>query len=94
MENSNKDIKEIRVSELTVFTVEETKNSLDEFLAKDEKVKLIFENVSAIDLSYIQLLYSLKNAQNKDKVIFDFEDSITPEIEELLINTGFSEITE
>ena len=94
MENSDKDIKEIRVSELTVFTIEETKNSLDEFLEKDEKIKLIFENISAIDLSYIQLLYSLKRTENQDKVTFEFKEAITPEIKEILTNTGFSELTE
>ncbi len=94
MDNSDKDIKEIRVSELTVFTIEETKNNLDKFMGKDEKVKMVFENVSSIDLSYIQLLYSLKKTDNQNNVTFEFEEGISPEIKEILINTGFSELTE
>ncbi|MFW5821511.1 MAG: hypothetical protein ACOCWA_09480, partial [Bacteroidota bacterium] len=70
MENLTKDINEIRISDLTVFTIEKTKNDLDKFLQKDNQTRVVFENISAIDLSYIQLIYSLKKSKKADKIIF------------------------
>ncbi len=92
MKNPDKDLKEIRISDLTVFTIEDTKDQIDEYLKSGNKVRIIMEKVTGIDLSYIQLIYSLKKSAGGGKLFYEFEEDLSPEIRELLQNTGFTDI--
>ena len=92
MKNSEIEIKEIRVSDLTVYTAEETKQKADELLKGGERVKIVFENVSGIDLSYIQLICAIRKNQGSGELSYEFEGELPDEIKDLLINTGFAEI--
>ncbi|MFW5878049.1 MAG: hypothetical protein ACOCUP_02935 [bacterium] len=92
MKNSDKIVKEIRVSDLTVYTVEDTKLKADELLQKGNRVKIVFENVSGIDLSYIQLIYAIRNNDKSLELSCEFEGDLPDDIRELITNTGFAQI--
>jgi hypothetical protein len=83
---------EIKVSDLTVYTVEEIKREIDKYLENDESFKLVFENISGIDLTYIQLILSLQSLEEGKKLRYEFRGDIPDEIINLLVRTGFSDI--
>lgn len=82
----------ITLSELTVHSIEKTKAELDKHLQEKRDVTLIAESVTAIDLSYIQLILSIKKRAADSHIKVEFKGEPKEDVGELLTATGFSTI--
>lgn len=82
----------VTLSELTVHSIEKTKAEIDKHLQEEKDITLIAENVSAIDLSYIQLILSIKKREADSRIKVVFKGEPKEEVSELLAATGFSTI--
>lgn len=87
-ENS-KNPEAIRLTELNIQSIEETKRLIDEQIASKDSVEVIAENINTIDLSYLQLILSVRKTESKKHVSFEFEGSVGENLKFLLNNTGF-----
>jgi len=79
-------------NELTIFSIESMKDKIIEAVMKYDHVEFALKNINNVDLTFIQLLYSVKKtaeALNK-KVSFDVE--LPDDIKSLLNNSDLSKV--
>lgn len=79
-------------NELTIQTIKDIKNSIEETICRYKIIHIHVSNVSSMDLTFIQLIEALKEKCKKNKIELDIKLSIKNEIENLLINTGFNNL--
>jgi len=80
----------LKLSELTVQTIENTKAKIDEFILKGKDLNIVLEDISSIDLSYIQLILSLGKSKMNEPVKIVFKGEMQESIRIMLDNAGFS----
>ncbi len=79
-------------NELTIFSVESMKDMIIEAVMKYDQIGFALKNVNNIDLTFIQLLYSIKKSAKKlnKKVSFDIE--LSDDMKSLLNNSDLSKV--
>jgi anti-anti-sigma regulatory factor len=80
--------------ELTLINAQEVKAKLHEALKKYQVLKVSVRNILSIDLSIIQLLYSLSKTAGQMKKSVTFDIVLPPEIDPLLRKAGFKSLLE
>ncbi|MBU8891908.1 MAG: STAS domain-containing protein [Bacteroidales bacterium] len=79
-------------NELTIFSVESMKDKIIEAVTKYDHIGFVLKTVNNMDLTFIQLLYSVKKTaetRNK-KVSFDVE--LSDDIKTLFNNSDLSKV--
>jgi hypothetical protein len=80
----------LTLSDLTINKIESVKLEIEKMLEVDETIILTSNNLNNIDITGIQLLYSLQRLNAKEgKKKVTFHLSITNEVEELINQAGF-----
>ncbi|HYC87440.1 MAG TPA: STAS domain-containing protein [Chryseosolibacter sp.] len=76
--------------DLTIAQAGQIANKLKEMLKKDESLRVTIQNVTSMDLTFIQLLYSFTKTcrQQNKKVLLDIK--LNPDLELLLSKCGFN----
>lgn len=81
--NTKNNILSITIDKVfSINSIVELKNTIQEKLSKIEKVECNLKNIEVIDISAIQLIYSLKQELKNRKITF----SIKHNIEENMLN--------
>lgn len=79
-------------NELTIFSIESMKDKIIEAVMKYDHVEFALKNVNNVDMTFIQLLYSVKKTAEtlNKKVSFDVE--LSDDIKSLLNNSDLSKV--
>ena len=77
-------------NELTIFSVEAIKDNIIEAIKKYDMIEFVLKNISNMDLTFVQLFYSIKISAEKlnKKVSFDVE--LSDDIESLFENSDLN----
>ncbi len=79
-------------NELTIFSIEGMKDQIIDTVNKFEDIKIELKNVNNMDLTFVQLLYSIKiTAEEQDKKV-TFNADISEDIKTLFENSDLSKI--
>ena len=76
--------------QLTIYNIEKIVESLKSNLKKYKFVNILTEGVENIDLSFVQLLYSIMKSGKKDGYEVNLSINIPDDLKILLNNAGFS----
>lgn len=85
----DKSVKIILQKELTIFTIEELKTKIVDVLKKYDEIQIQISNVENIDLSFLQLIDSLKKSAHKKNKKVEMNVELPENLEELMSNAGF-----
>ncbi len=79
-------------NELTIFSIESMKDKIIESVMKYDQIEFALKNVNNIDITFIQLLYSIKKTAEElnKKVSFDVE--LSDDIKSLLNHSDLSKV--
>ncbi len=83
-------VKLVLEGELTLANASEIKNIFSESANEYEKINISLKNIKSIDLSFVQLLKSLKNNTLKNKKKLEIDYDLSQNILELLNNSGIN----
>jgi len=75
--------------QLNINTINKITESVSSNLGKEQAIKLTVKDVDTIDLTFIQLLYSIKNSGTKKGCNVTLLMTLNEEIKSLIINAGF-----
>jgi MFS superfamily sulfate permease-like transporter len=79
-------------NELTIFSIEIMKDKIIEAVMKYDQIGFELKNVNNIDLTYIQLLYSIKKTAEKLNKKVSFNVELSDDIKSLLNNSDLSKV--
>lgn len=79
-------------NELTIFSIESMKDKIIETVLKYDDIKIELKNVDNMDLSFVQLLYSIKITANKLNKKVSFDVSLSDDIKSLFNNSDLSKV--
>ncbi|OFX23556.1 MAG: hypothetical protein A2041_15025 [Bacteroidetes bacterium GWA2_31_9b] len=77
-------------NELTIYSIESMQDQILNTLEKHKSISINIQNVSNIDLSFIQFLYSLKITANEQSKQVELFANLTKEIQVLFSSSGIS----
>ncbi len=75
-------------NDFSIASIESIKKEIEELLTTSDKLVIKGENIKTIDLTGIQLLYSLRHTDKDNKKI-TFEITLKEEVQNLLGKAGF-----
>ena len=79
-------------NELTIFSVENMKDKIFDAVKKYNNIKFELKNINNMDLTFVQLLYSVrKTAQELNKKV-SFTAELSEDIKSLFDNTDLNKI--
>jgi len=79
-------------NELTIFSVEGMKDKIFEAVKKYNDIKFELQNINNMDLTFVQMLYSVrKTAQEKNKKV-SFNTELSDDIMSLFNNSDLNKI--
>ena len=93
--SGDKDSKGVTVllnGDLTLQNSEDIKQELSSIVGKYLKITIKSDNIENIDLSYIQLLFSIYFYQKKLSINVDIDMKLNDELESLVKHSGFGNI--
>ena len=79
------------------ITIQQTETLKNELLSTIKKMNSIYisgKNIEDIDVTFIQLMYSLKSSMTKQNKQINYDIELPEELTELLDNTGFKSLNE
>lgn len=79
-------------NELTIFTIEKLKNKMLETFEHYDTIEFNLKKVHNIDLTFIQLLFSLKNTAQKRNKKISLQADISEDIRLLLNNADLNKV--
>jgi len=77
-------------SELTIYSIENIQEQILNTLEKHKSISISIQNVSNIDLSFIQFLYSLRITANEQSKQVEMFADLNKETQVLFSNSGIS----
>jgi anti-anti-sigma regulatory factor len=93
--SGDKDSKGVTVlinGDLTLQNSEDIKQELSSIISKYIKITIKSDNIENIDISYIQLLFSIYFYQKKLSIDLDIDIKLNDELESLVKHSGFGRI--
>jgi len=87
--------KKIRITlknELTIYSIESIKDKIIESVMNYDQIEFEIKEVNSMDLSFIQLLYSIKITAETLKKIVSFNVNLSDDIKSLFNNSDLSKV--
>jgi len=78
--------------ELTIFSIEKIKDQIIDTYKSNEEIHFKLKDINNMDLTFIQLLFSLKQSAIKNKKIVTVESELSEDILSLLKNADLHRI--
>lgn len=82
------------IGELVLKHAKYIQTELGNYAAKATSFKLVINNPEALDLSIIQMIYSLKKSLLQDQKTFNLQLMLSDEQKSILIHAGFKDLIE
>lgn len=79
-------------NELTIFSIESMKDKIIETVMKYDHVEFALKNVNNVDMTFIQLLYSVKKTAESLNKKVSFNVDLSDDIKSLLNNSDLSKV--
>ncbi len=83
-----KNVKFILEGELTIKNAKEIRQSMDAAISEHEGFEVVLENVLSLDVTFLQLLYSMEKTIRSQQKTMDLKMNLTAEIENILKYNG------
>jgi anti-anti-sigma regulatory factor len=77
--------------EFAIFNVKDVKGNIDEALEQNKKLVLDMKDMDNLDLTAIQLILALKEKAKDYKKGIEINISLTEQMNQILINSGFNQ---
>ncbi|MBI9052529.1 MAG: hypothetical protein JEY96_01845 [Bacteroidales bacterium] len=93
--SKNKEEKKVKITfenDLTIYSIEDFKAKFIEAYNKYDVINIKLKNVNNVDLTFIQLLYSLKEDSKKTNKSISFDFEFPEDLELLLNNSDLSKV--
>jgi len=78
--------------ELTIYSIEKIKEDFSKAFTKYNNIKITLKDVTNIDLSFLQFMYSIQKSAKKNNKTLSFDIKISEEIQLLINNSGLEKI--
>ena len=79
-------------NELTIFSIENMKDKIIEAVKKYDIIEFKLNNVSNMDLTFVQLFYSIKTFAERLNKKISFDVELPDDIESLFSNSGLNKV--
>ena len=79
-------------NELTIFSIENMKDKIIEAVKKYNIIEFKLNNISNMDLTFVQLFYSIKISTEKLNKKISFDVELSDDIESLFTNSGLNKV--
>jgi len=89
---NDKKIKIVFRNELTIFSIEGMKDEVNKALKNYEEINIEVKEVVNLDLSFVQLLHSLKLTAAESKKKLSLKVNISDDLKTLLDNSDLSKV--
>lgn len=74
--------------ELSIQYADKFLTEIKKVFKQNKKIEISVKDVETVDLTFIQLLYSLKKSSEKAKKTISFDIKMNKELEKILFNAG------
>jgi len=81
-------------NELTIFSIEDIKDKVVNAVTTNDQIDFVLKDVKNMDLSFIQLIYSIKLTAKKYNKKVSFNISLSDDLMNLFINSGLGKLFE
>lgn len=79
-------------NELTIFSIEQLQSKIIETVKKYDEIEFNLNDISNMDLTFIQLFYSIKRTADKQKKKVSFTDNLADDVKSLFINSDLYKV--
>lgn len=79
-------------NELTIFSIEKLYEKIIENILKYDQIEIHLKNVSNMDLTFVQLFYSVKITADKLKKTVQFKTDLSEDIKSLFENSDLYKV--
>lgn len=82
----------VLTGQLTINTIDKIMAKMKEIIVKPSEVSIQVEDVENMDLTFIQLIFAIKNSGKKEKYKVEVSFDLSEELTSLITNAGFQKI--
>ena len=93
--SKTKGVKKVKIlldNELTIFSIEEIKDKIVKTFFDNQKIDITLKNISNMDLSFVQFLYSLRISADKLNKEITYTTDFNDDIQSLFHNSDIDKI--
>jgi len=87
-----KKVKIVFKNELTIFSIEDFKDQFIDTVINNDEINIDLKDVKNLDLTFVQLIYSLKITANKLKKKVSLNTDLSKDLMSLFNNSGLNKV--